>query len=139
MATERYAPSLHVFILCASVVASPASANARPSADVVIELPASSKLGEPIEGARVTFDNSAAGDAIGYGPFIDLVIDATGADGAGAEEDDGVVFLGASHLGEHAHDIHVHVPRTLLWRRMCRAPTRARHKYDRVSGLWSER
>ena len=99
MATERYALSLHVFILCASVVASPASANARPSADVVIELPASSKLGEPIEGARVTFDNSAAGDVIGYGPFIDLVIDATGADGAGAEEDDGVAFLGASHLG----------------------------------------
>jgi RHS repeat-associated protein/uncharacterized repeat protein (TIGR01451 family) len=46
----------------------------------------------------VTFDN-ASPDATGYGPYLDLVLPATGADGAGAALDDGVTFVGASYLG----------------------------------------
>ena len=35
----------------------------------------------------------------GYGPFIDLILPATGADGAGAAVDDGISFVSATYLG----------------------------------------
>ena len=36
---------------------------------------------------------------MGYGPYIDLILPATGADGAGAATDDGITFLNATYLG----------------------------------------
>ncbi|RPJ39084.1 MAG: hypothetical protein EHM35_03170, partial [Planctomycetaceae bacterium] len=47
-----------------------------------------------------TFDNTSADpNDEGYGPFIDLVFPVTGADGANVGIDDGIDFLGATHLG----------------------------------------
>ena len=45
----------------------------------------------------VTFDNTGA--IPGYGPFVLLYLDKTGADGAGAEIDDGLTFKTAQYLG----------------------------------------
>ena len=36
----------------------------------------------------------------GYAPFIDLILPATGKDGAGAEIDDGITFVSATYLGQ---------------------------------------
>lgn len=46
----------------------------------------------------VTFDN--AGTNTGYGPFVDLLLPVTGADGAGAALDDGIDFSDATYLGQ---------------------------------------
>ncbi len=46
------------------------------------------------------FDNTASAPGnVGYGPFVDLFLDATGIDGTGAAVDDGVTFLSATYLG----------------------------------------
>ncbi|MFH2102997.1 MAG: sortase [Chloroflexota bacterium] len=49
----------------------------------------------------VTFDNNDPENEVGYGPFIDVVIPVTGADGAGAALDDGLgtTTISASYLG----------------------------------------
>lgn len=47
----------------------------------------------------VTFDNSDATDA-GYGPYVDLFLPATGADGTGPAVDDGITFTSANYLGQ---------------------------------------
>lgn len=47
----------------------------------------------------VSFDNASPTQA-GYGPYIDLILPATGADGAGAAADDGITFVSASYLGQ---------------------------------------
>jgi large repetitive protein len=44
-----------------------------------------------------TFDNTVD---TGYAPFIDLVVPATGKDGAGSQVDDGVSFVSATYLGQ---------------------------------------
>jgi large repetitive protein len=59
--------------------------------------PADPLIGETLV-FPVTFDNT--GTATGYGPFIDLVLPATGADGAGAAVDDGITFVSATYLGQ---------------------------------------
>lgn len=46
----------------------------------------------------VTFTNSSS--QAGYAPFIDLILPATGKDGAGAEIDDGITFVSATYLGQ---------------------------------------
>jgi uncharacterized repeat protein (TIGR01451 family)/fimbrial isopeptide formation D2 family protein len=46
----------------------------------------------------LSFDNKSATD-VGYGPYVDLVLPATGKDGAGAAADDGITFLSANYLG----------------------------------------
>ena len=57
---------------------------------------------EPLLGENLTFavrfDNASPTDA-GYGPFVDLYLPATGADGADAAVDDGLSFVSASYLG----------------------------------------
>jgi fimbrial isopeptide formation D2 family protein len=57
---------------------------------------------DPFVGENVTFtlqfDNTHA-SLVGYGPYIDLILPATGADGAGAAVDDGITFLSATYLG----------------------------------------
>ena len=45
-----------------------------------------------------TFTNTSTQG--GYAPFIDLVLPATGKDGAGAEIDDGITFVSATFLGQ---------------------------------------
>ncbi|MFN8480950.1 MAG: isopeptide-forming domain-containing fimbrial protein, partial [Kouleothrix sp.] len=54
-------------------------------------------MGEPIA-FTVTFDNVDTTDP-GYGPYIDLILPAAGADGAGAATDDGITFSSATYLG----------------------------------------
>ena len=48
----------------------------------------------------VTFDNTSATTSdIGYGPYVDLSLPATGIDGAGSAVDDGLTFTSATYLG----------------------------------------
>ena len=71
-------------------------AQAQPVPVATLSPPAVPLLGEPLS-FPVTFDNTGA--ATGYGPFVDLVLPATGADGAGAAADDGITFVSATYLG----------------------------------------
>ncbi len=72
-------------------------AEAQPVATTTVTPPASPLIGQALS-FPVTFDNT--GTITGYGPFIDLVLPATGADGAGAAIDDGVTFVSATYLGQ---------------------------------------
>ena len=69
--------------------ASPVSATPLPT--VTLNVPANPSLGEAFTFVA-TFDNT--GTTTGYGPFIDLVLPASGADG-----DDGITFINATYLG----------------------------------------
>ncbi len=62
-----------------------------------LTLAARTLIGEVIN-FTVGFDNTSATDT-GYGPFVDLFLPATGADGAGAATDDGLTFVSATYLG----------------------------------------
>jgi uncharacterized repeat protein (TIGR01451 family)/fimbrial isopeptide formation D2 family protein len=63
-------------------------------------LEATSLLGAPVT-FTLAFDNTAPGATdTGYGPFIDLILPVTGADGAGAGVDDGLSFVSATYLGQ---------------------------------------
>ena len=66
--------------------------------DVALSVPTSAKIGDAVQ-VTATFDNTSATDT-GFGPYIDLVIDKTGEDGAGAAVDDGLTFTGATYLGQ---------------------------------------
>ncbi len=74
----------------------PVVAQAQPVATATVTPPTSAFIGEPLV-FPVTFDNT--GSTTGYGPFVDLVLPATGADGAGAATDDGITFVSATYLG----------------------------------------
>lgn len=63
-----------------------------------LDAPPETFLGEPVS-FEVTFTNQSLTDA-GYGPYIDLLLPATGADGAGPAVDDGITFSSASYLGQ---------------------------------------
>lgn len=63
----------------------------------LLSVPADPLIGEDVQ-FTVRFDNTSPSD-IGYGPFVNLFLPATGADGAGAELDDGLTFVSASYLG----------------------------------------
>ena len=63
-----------------------------------LDAPSQALLGETVA-LSVGFSNSSLTDA-GYGPYIDLLLPATGSDGAGAETDDGLTFATASYHGE---------------------------------------
>lgn len=72
-------------------------AQAQPVATSTVTPPPAPLIGDTLA-FPVTFDNT--GSATGYGPFIDLVLPATGADGAGAAIDDGITFVSATYLGQ---------------------------------------
>ena len=78
-------------------LASGAFAQAVPQA-TVSGLEATPLIGAPLT-FSVTFDNASAVQT-GYGPFIDLILPVTGADGAGAAVDDGLSFVSATYLGQ---------------------------------------
>ncbi|MFZ9794485.1 MAG: hypothetical protein ACO3F3_19335, partial [Gemmataceae bacterium] len=59
--------------------------------------PVSSMIGEQTI-FQVSFDNTSITDT-GFGPYIDLFLPATGADGAGAAIDDGISFVSANYFG----------------------------------------
>jgi fimbrial isopeptide formation D2 family protein/uncharacterized repeat protein (TIGR01451 family) len=80
------------------------------SARPIVTFLAGSTLNAPIGGQQtltVRFDNipdAAPGSNVGYSPYINLILPTNGADGAGfgsagATANDGVIFLGATHLG----------------------------------------
>jgi uncharacterized repeat protein (TIGR01451 family) len=92
----RAALAVHVVLL--SVLAFPVVGAAQPSPVVSFSgVPAQHFIGEPLT-FTVTFDNTSVTQT-GYGPYVDLVLPATGADGAGAATDDGITFVGATYLG----------------------------------------
>jgi peptidoglycan hydrolase-like protein with peptidoglycan-binding domain len=76
---------------------------------VSLGVPAQANIGAEIDIA-VTFDNNDPEDESGYGPFIDVIIPRTGADGAGAGADDGLgtTTLSAAFMGSPvpAQDFH---------------------------------
>jgi LPXTG-site transpeptidase (sortase) family protein len=67
---------------------------------VTIHLPAEAQIGADVA-FTVTFDNNDPENEVGYGPFLELQIPRTGADGAGAATDDGLgtTTISASYLG----------------------------------------
>jgi hypothetical protein len=76
-----------------SVVAFPILSAAQPSPVVTFSgVPAQAFIGDPLT-FTASFDNTSASNT-GYGPYIDLVLPKTGADG-----DDGISFVGATYLG----------------------------------------
>lgn len=83
-------------LLVLSAVFAPVHAQAQPVATATVTPPASPLIGDPLV-FPVSFDNT--GSTTGYGPFIDLILPATGADGAGAATDDGITFVSATYLG----------------------------------------
>lgn len=64
---------------------------ANPLPTVTLNVPANPSLGEAFT-FTATFDNT--GTTTGYGPFIDVVLPASGADG-----NDGITFIDATYLG----------------------------------------
>ena len=68
-----------------------------PRNHVAIYPPATSFIGEQTH-MVLTFDNTSPIDA-GYGPYIDLYVPKTGADGVGTAVDDGITFASATYLG----------------------------------------
>ncbi len=62
-----------------------------------LSVPPEPFIGETLN-LQVSFVNGSAVDA-GYGPYVDLYLPTTGADGAGAAADDGISFVGATYLG----------------------------------------
>jgi uncharacterized repeat protein (TIGR01451 family)/fimbrial isopeptide formation D2 family protein len=77
----------------------PALALGAPVPTVTLNVPAEGLIGESFN-FTATFDNTGAlTDDTGYGPYIDLILPATGADGAGAATDDGITITGATYLG----------------------------------------
>ncbi len=87
-------------ILAAAALAfaflTPSAAQAQPVPTATVAPPAAPLIGEPLV-FPVAFDNTGA--ATGYGPYVDLVLPATGIDGAGAATDDGITFGSATYLG----------------------------------------
>src|SRR5581483_7890887 len=63
-----------------------------PVATFTTPPPPQSFIGEPVT-FTVSFDNTSS-TATGYGPYIDLMLPSTGADG-----NDGITFTGATYLG----------------------------------------
>ncbi len=60
-------------------------------------MPTDGFVGEPLS-FSVSFDNTDTTDP-GYGPYVDLILPAAGADGAGVAVDDGITFNSATYLG----------------------------------------
>lgn len=75
-----------------------ALAQAIPTA--TLDVPSEGFIGEAFS-FTVTFDNTSGTPTdTGYGPYINLLLPKTGADGAGAAVDDGITFVNATHLGQ---------------------------------------
>jgi LPXTG-site transpeptidase (sortase) family protein len=69
-----------------------------PVPDVTLNAPASPFIGDSLS-FTVTFDNT--GSNTGYGPYIDLFLPLSGADGlSGGGPNDGISFVSASYLGQ---------------------------------------
>ncbi|MCB1813063.1 MAG: hypothetical protein KDK04_15285, partial [Candidatus Competibacteraceae bacterium] len=73
-----------------------AASLAAPVPTATPTLPESAFIGEDFS-FTVPFDNT--GDQVGYGPFIDLILPANGADGGDPDDLDGCTFTDASYIG----------------------------------------
>lgn len=86
-------------VLAALAMAPALSAFAQAVPQVTVSaLDQSVLIGTPIT-FTVAFDNASPSQT-GYGPFIDVILPATGADGAGPALDDGITFVSATYLGQ---------------------------------------
>jgi hypothetical protein len=69
-----------------------------PVAGVTIDAPANPFIGDALT-LTITFDNTDPTDT-GYGPYIDLFLPLSGADGQNPpSQDDGITFTSADYLG----------------------------------------
>ncbi len=95
---KRPSPLLPLLAVFAAIFTTAVPAQSQPVPTATVAPPAAPLIGEPLV-FPVTFDNTGA--ATGYGPYVDLVLPATGADGAGAgtADDDGITFVSATYLG----------------------------------------
>ncbi|MEZ5594718.1 MAG: hypothetical protein R3F53_30210 [Gammaproteobacteria bacterium] len=73
-----------------------AASLAAPVPTATPTLPESAFIGEGFN-FTVPFDNN--GDQVGYGPFIDLILPANGADGSDPDDLDGCTFTDARYIG----------------------------------------
>jgi large repetitive protein len=86
------------FAVLAALASFPLAAAAQPvPSSAFVNVPTDPFVGENVT-FTLQFDNTHA-SAVGYGPYIDLILPATGADGAGAAADDGLTFVSATYLG----------------------------------------
>ncbi|MFN2298655.1 MAG: hypothetical protein ACK2UB_07395, partial [Anaerolineales bacterium] len=103
--------SLPLFIFVLSILApaaAPETVRAEPRGvpgaidppTVTLGVPATAAIGSDVA-FTVTFDNNDPEFEIGFGPFVELHIPVTGADGAGTEVDDGLgtATISASFMG----------------------------------------
>ncbi|MBK9711649.1 MAG: DUF11 domain-containing protein [Kouleothrix sp.] len=100
---RRWLQAIVITLLCAGLLASTQPARAAALPDTILPGPTNVPIGATFS-FSAAFDNSAAADT-GYGPFIDLVFPATGADG-----DDGISFLGATYLGSPVTTVQLTFP-----------------------------
>src|SRR5262245_36241560 len=63
----------------------------------LVNVPSQSLIGENLS-FTVRFDNTSPTD-VGYGPYVDLYLPATGIDGRVSAPNDGITFVGATYLG----------------------------------------
>src|SRR5262245_56166982 len=90
-AAGRAALAATGLLVCAGLAA------AQPVPTATLSVPSETVLGQPLV-FTATFDNTSP-TSTRYGPYLDLVLPATGADGAGDQTDDGITFVGASYKG----------------------------------------
>lgn len=72
-------------------------------ADAVPTVTLSTATMDTLLGGQFSFTASftnTSSSQVGFAPFIDLILPATGKDGAGAEVDDGITFVSATYFGQ---------------------------------------
>ncbi|MBI1294077.1 hypothetical protein GC175_03850 [bacterium] len=93
-------PAIVLVALISSVTLGGGAALALAVPTATLDVPTEGFIGEAFS-FTVTFDNTSATPTdTGYGPYINLILPKTGADGAGAAVDDGITFVNATHLGQ---------------------------------------
>ena len=95
---QRFKPQLLLLAVLLASLCVFQPVQAAPSQPVAsLNVPAIGFVGEALTFA-ISFDNADTTDP-GYGPYVDLILPAAGADGAGAALDDGITFTSANYLG----------------------------------------
>jgi uncharacterized repeat protein (TIGR01451 family)/fimbrial isopeptide formation D2 family protein len=122
--SRRVAPAVMAVAMLATVLAlafgEQRALAVPPTPDAILDVPTEGFIGEDVT-FTVAFDNADV-DAPGYGPYLDLWLPATGADGAGAATDDGLSFAGATYLGATVNSQVITLP-------ACPPPAGLRHPF----------
>jgi fimbrial isopeptide formation D2 family protein/uncharacterized repeat protein (TIGR01451 family) len=88
-----------VVLIVAALTSRVTLAAGSPEPEAILAVPSSGFIGESVT-FTVAFDNASANPTdVGYGPYIDLFMPISGADGLGGATDDGLSFTSATYLG----------------------------------------